>query len=124
MQTPSQRAWARLLLASAVALSVRTAAFADGTVTIHLANDSPDNLQVTLYDRNLKRHQMVMSGQVIYGNASISTTISADSTGQGHIYWTAITTDRDMRRCGHQEKRAVNDGETVHVTADGSCKRH
>jgi hypothetical protein len=123
MQYLHPRARARCLLAIGVALSFRTAALADGTVTIHLANDSPDNLQVTLYDRNLKRHQMVMSGQVIYGNASISTTISADATGQGHIYWTAITTDRDMRQCGHQEKRSVSDGETIHVTADGSCKR-
>jgi hypothetical protein len=124
MQTPLPRIWVRLLLACAVALSVRTAAFADGSVTIHLANDSTDNLLVTLYDRNLKRHQVVLSGQVIYGNASISTTISADATGQGHVYWTAITTDRDMRQCGHSEKRGVNDGETIHVTADGSCKRH
>jgi hypothetical protein len=90
-------------------------------VTIHVLNDTTDNLEVTLYDRNLRRHPMILSGQVIYGNASIATTISANSSGQGHVYWRAMTTDRDMRRCGHHENAGLNDGDTIHVRADGSC---
>jgi hypothetical protein len=92
-----------------------------GTVTIHVLNDTTDNLEVTLYDRNLRRHQLVLSGQVIYGNASIATTISADSSGQGHVSWKAMTTDRDMRKCGHHDKGGLNDGDTVHVWANGNC---
>jgi hypothetical protein len=115
------RALALLILAAALASMVRTSARADGTLTIHIANDSTDNLQITLYDRNLRRRQKVLSGQVIYGNASISTTISADASGRGHVYWTAMTTDRDLRQCGQRDKPHVNDGETVHVSADGPC---
>jgi hypothetical protein len=109
------------LLACMVLACVHTSVLGQGTVTIHVLNDTTDNLEVTLYDRNLRRHQMVLSGQVIYGNASIATTISADSSGQGHVSWKAITTDRDMRKCGHHEKAGLNDGDTVHVWANDSC---
>ena len=109
------------LLACIVLACVHTSVLGQGTVTIHVLNDTTDNLEVTLYDRNLRRHQMVLSGQVIYGNASIATTISADSSGQGHVSWKAITTDRDMRKCGHHEKAGLNDGDTVHVWANDSC---
>ena len=109
------------LLACMVLACVHTSVLGQGTVTIHVLNDTTDNLEVTLYDRNMRRHQMVLSGQVIYGNASIATTISADSSGQGHVSWKAITTDRDMRKCGHHEKAGLNDGDTVHVWANDSC---
>ena len=110
------------LLACSVLACVHTSVLGQGTVTIHVLNDTTDNLEVTLYDRNLRRHQMVLSGQVIYGNASIATTISADSSGQGHVSWKAITTDRDMRKCGHHEKAGLNNGDTVHVWANDSCR--
>jgi hypothetical protein len=110
------------LLACMVLACVHTSVLGQGTLTIHVLNDTTDNLEVTLYDRNLRRHQMVLSGQVIYGNASIATTISADSSGQGHVSWKAITTDRDMRKCGHHEKAGLNDGDTVHVWANDSCR--
>jgi hypothetical protein len=115
------RVLSRALLACIVLACAHTSALGQGTVTIHVLNDTTDNLEVTLYDRNLRRHQMVLSGQVIYGNASIATTISADSSGQGHVYWRAMTTSRDMRQCGHHEKAGLNNGDTVHVWANGSC---
>jgi hypothetical protein len=117
-----RRVLSRTLLACIVLSCVHTSVLGQGTVTIHVLNDTPDNLEVTLYDRNLRRHQMVLSGQVIYGNASIATTISADSSGQGHVSWKAITTDRDMRKCGHHEKAGLNNGDTVHVWANDSCR--
>ncbi len=100
-----------------------TPALADARITLHIANGSVDSLIVTLYDRNLRRRQQVLSGQVINGNASISITVSADSSGQGHVAWTAMTVDRDMRQCGHEDKRGVYDGSTVQVFADSACKR-
>jgi hypothetical protein len=109
------------LLACIVLSCVHTSVLGQGTVTIHVLNDTPDNLEVNLYDRNLRRHPMILSGQVIYGNASIATTISADSSGQGHVAWKAITTGRDMRKCGHHEKAGLNNGDTVHVWANDSC---
>jgi hypothetical protein len=118
-----RRALSRALLACIVLASMHTAALGQGTVTIHVLNDTPDNLEVTLYDRNLRRHQMIVSGQVIYGNASIATTVSADSSGQGHVSWKAMTTDRDMRRCGHHENAGLNNGDTIHVSANDRCSR-
>jgi hypothetical protein len=123
---PFPRLLSRVTLACIVLACAHTSALgqgAGGTVTIHVLNDTPDNLEVTLYDRTLRRHPMVLSGQVIYGNASIATTISADSSGQGHVYWKALTTDRDMRRCGHHENSGLNDGDTIHVWANGRCAR-
>ena len=111
----------RVALACIMLSWTQTSALAQGTITIHLQNDTPDNLEVTLYDRNLRHQQMVLSGQIIYGNASIATTISADSSGLGHVYWKAFTTDRDMRRCGHHQKSGVSDGDTIHVWANSRC---
>jgi hypothetical protein len=116
-----RRVLKQALLVFAVLSCAHTSALGQGTITIHVLNDTTDNLEVTLYDRNLRRHPMVLSGQIIYGNASIATTISANSSGQGHVYWRAMSTDRDMRRCGHHEKAGLNDGDTVHVWANGRC---
>jgi hypothetical protein len=116
-----RRALRGALLGCLVLAGVHTSVLGQGTVTIHVLNDTTDNLEVTLYDRNVRRHQMVLSGQIIYGNASIATTVSADSSGQGHIAWRAISTDRDMRKCGHHENAGLNSGDTVHVWANGSC---
>jgi hypothetical protein len=116
-----RRAFSRALLACIVLTCTQTSVLGQGTVTIHVLNDTPDNLEVTLYDRNLRRHQMVFSSQIIYGNASISTTVSADSSGQGHVSWKAISTSRDMRKCGHHENAGLNNGDTIHVSANGSC---
>jgi hypothetical protein len=119
----SGRVLKRALLACVVLCCAQTSALSQGTVTIHVLNDTTDNLEVTLYDRNLRRHQMVVSGQIIYGNASIATTVSADSSGQGHVYWRAMSTDRDMRKCGHHDNTRLNNGDTIHVWANGSCSR-
>ncbi|HZZ15831.1 MAG TPA: hypothetical protein VFE08_07710 [Candidatus Sulfotelmatobacter sp.] len=110
----------RLLLILLVELPV-PAALGDGTLTIHVANDTVDNLVVTLYDRNLSQNQTVLSGQTINSNAWIVTQISADASGQGHVYWTAMTTDRHMRQCGHHAQSGINGGDTIHVHADGPC---
>jgi hypothetical protein len=121
MRPTHRRLLSRVALACIVVSCARTTALGQGTLTIHLLNDTPDNLEVTVYDRNLRRHQMVLSGQIIYGDASIAMTISGDSSGQGHVYWTAMTTDRDMRQCGHHDKAGLNDGGTVHVWANSRC---
>ncbi len=118
-----RRVLSHALLACIVLASMHSAALGQGTVTIHVLNETPDNLEVTLYDRNLRRHQMILSGQVIYGNASIATTVSADSSGQGHVSWKALTTGRDMRRCGHHENAGLNNGDTIHVSANDRCSR-
>ena len=107
--------------ALAMLLCAGSTALAQGGVTIRVLNDTPDNLIVTLYDRSAHPPQPVVSGEIIDGNASISVSITADASGQGHLSWTAATVGRDMRRCGHRGKRAVNDGDTIRVFADHRC---
>jgi hypothetical protein len=94
--------------------------FGDG-LTITVRNDTTENLILTVYDRNVRPPQKVLSGTVVLGSASIPVSISADSSGHGHLSWTAITVDPDMRMCGHSDKSNLNDGDTVRVQADGDC---
>jgi hypothetical protein len=115
--------FARRIPAAAVAamlLAGGSALGGDG-VTVRVLNDTPDPLTVTIYDRNAQPPQPVVSGEVINGNASISVSVTADASGRGHLSWTATTGDRDMRRCGHRDKPALNDGDTIHVHANSRC---
>ncbi len=103
-------------------LFFRSAAVLGGDgLMITINNDSSDNLLVTVYDRSTTPPQQVISRTAIYGNASISVSISADSSGHGHLSWTAMTIDHDMRKCGHSDKANLNDGDTVNVHADSDC---
>jgi hypothetical protein len=97
------------------------AALAGDGVTVRILNDTPDALTVTIYDRNVRPAQAVVSSEVINGNASLSVSVTADASGRGHLSWTATTGDRDMRRCGHKDKPGVNDGDTIRVHANSSC---
>jgi hypothetical protein len=114
----------RTALACAALTLAQSPASAGGGVTVHIQNDTVDNLSVSIYDRNLGRRQPVVSSQVINGNASISITITANTAGQGHLSWTATTLDADMRRCGRHDSAGLNDGDTVHVRADTACPAH
>lgn len=116
------RALIRFTLVLLAASFAGGSSFAGGGITIHLANDTPDSVMVSVFDKNLgRRRQRVLSGEVINGNASISISITSDSSGQGHLFWTARNLDPDMRRCGQHDKPGLNDGETVHVYADSKC---
>jgi hypothetical protein len=110
-----------LPIALAMIACVGGSALAQDGVTVQVLNDTPDSLTVTLYDRSVQPPQPVVSSAEINGNASMSVSITADASGRGHLSWNAITTDPDMRRCGHGEKRAVNDGDTIHVHANRRC---
>jgi len=107
--------------ALAMLLCAGGTALAQNGVSVRVLNDTPDNLIVTLYDRNAQPPQPVVSGELINGNASISVSITADASGRGHLSWTATTAGRDMRRCGHREKRGVNDSDTIRVSANHRC---
>jgi hypothetical protein len=109
---------------AALVLAQSPASAAGGGVTVHIQNDTVDSLSVSIYDRNLGRRQLVVSSQVINGNSSISITVTADASGQGHLSWRATTLDADMRRCGSHDNRGLNDGDTVRVHADAACPRH
>jgi hypothetical protein len=115
------RIFVRLLLGCAVFALAHSPATAGGSVTVHILNDTVDNLIVSLYDRNAGRRLPVLSGQIIYGNASISISVTVNASGQGHLSWTAATVDADMRRCGRHDNPGLNDGDTVRVHAGARC---
>jgi hypothetical protein len=112
----------RITLIGAFGFSVGTSAVAgDGGLTITISNDSTSNLLVTVYDLNTAPAQKILASQVINGFAAVSVSVTADDSGHGHLSWSATTQDRDMRQCGHRDKPDLNDGDTVHVTADDTC---
>jgi len=117
------RAFHRLAIAVAyLLLSFRSPAVLGGDgLMITINNDSSDNLLVTVYDRSATPPQRVVSRTPIYGNASLSVSITIDSSGHGRLSWTAMSMDHDMRMCGHGDKANLNDGDTVNVHADGDC---
>jgi hypothetical protein len=115
------RAFHRLRLGCLLFLIASTAVHGGGGLTVNVSNDGTNNLYVTVIDLNNTPPQTVVSGQSINGNASIAVSVAPDGSGLGHVKWTAITVDRDMRTCGHGEKSGLNDGDTVHVSADSDC---
>jgi hypothetical protein len=109
------------MLAAAIFFAGTAAVLADGDLTITITNDSTSNLLVTVYDLNASPPQKVMTNQLINGFASVTVAISPDSSGLGHLSWTAMTNDPDMRQCGRRDKPQLSDGATVHVDTDGDC---
>jgi hypothetical protein len=116
-----KRSFKRIIFTLACLSWCVPAALAGDGLMITINNDSSDNLFVTVYDRSSSPPQKVLSHRALYGNASLSVTIAADRSGHGHLSWTAMTIDRDMRMCGHSQKSHLNDGDTVNVHADGNC---
>ena len=114
------RAFNRLSLACLLLCLTSASAYADG-LTITISNDTTSNIFVTVYDLNTSPVQKLLSRQLMNGFATVSVSAAVDSTGQGHLSWSAITVDPDMRQCGHQDKPNLHDGDTVHVHADGDC---
>ena len=96
-------------------------AFGDGDLMITIVNDSSDNVLVTIYDRSTSPPQQILAARPIYGNASLTVSISADGGGKGHLSWTAMSIDRDMRRCAAKELSNLHDGDSVNVYADNDC---
>jgi len=108
-------------IALGVMLCAGGPALAGDGVTVKVLNDTPDALTVTIYDRNVQPAQAVVSSAVIDGNSSLSVSVTPDASGLGHLSWTAVKGDRDMRQCGHNDLLGVNDGDTIRVHAGDSC---
>ena len=93
-------------------------------LTITINNDSSDNILVTILDQGGQPPpRKVLTSTPLYGSASLTVTISAGAHGRGHLSWTAVSMDPDMRMCGRGDSPHLNDGDTVAVHADGDCSR-
>lgn len=108
-------------LASTAAIVLASAAAFGQSMIITLSNDSTNSLYVTVYDMNAQPPLKVLVNASVNGNASITVSISPDSSNQGHLFWTATTVDRDMRACGRGNSDELNDGDSVSITADSDC---
>jgi hypothetical protein len=102
-------------------LAMSTSAPGDSGLGVTINNNTTRDLLVTVYDLNSNPTVRVLSNQLINGYASLSVQLMADASGLGHLSWTAITPDRDMRRCGRREQTGLNDGDTVNVYVDTDC---
>jgi hypothetical protein len=114
----------RALMATAVlacGLTGSPRAQEGGGVMITIRNDTTDNLLVTVYDMGASPRQQVLSDRPLYGNASLTVSITQDASGKGHLWWRAMSLDRDMRQCGHDDTADLNDGDTVNVSAGDDC---
>lgn len=93
----------------------------DDGVNVTINNNTTRNLLVTVYDLNASPPMRVLASETINGFASMSILIVADASGEGHLSWTANTTGKDMRRCGHRDRPGISDGDMVNVFVDSDC---
>ena len=114
--------WSRKRLIQGLLLVMSTAAFGGDSLSVAINNDSGESLLVTIRDLNTNPVVHVMLDQTVNGFSSVSITITANDTGQGHLSWNVTTVGNDMRMCGHQEVGNVNDGDAVNVYADSECR--
>jgi P pilus assembly chaperone PapD len=108
-------------LAVAFAATVSATAVGDGGVNVTINNNTTKNLSVTALDLNANPPTRVLSSETINGFASLTIQISADASGEGHLSWTATTTGKHMRECGHHEKAGLRDGDTVNISVNAEC---
>jgi hypothetical protein len=109
------------ILSFSLILLGTTAAVADDTVTIRILNDGADDIVVTVYDMNAQPPGAVIESQRINGFAWIPVSVTAGAVGNGHVMWTARTTDASFHRCGRRERRGLANEDSVRVFADSGC---
>jgi hypothetical protein len=100
---------------------VGASAMAGDKVAITIINDGTDDVIVTLHDMNTKPHSKLLSHQRISGFASIPISVSADAAGNAHVFWTAVTADPALRKCGRKDKSGLQNDASVHVYAKSDC---
>jgi hypothetical protein len=104
-------------------LSAASASAGD-TVPLKILNDSADAIEVTVYDMNVKPPGAAIVNQRINGFAWIPIEVAANTSGNAHVRWVARTADADFRRCGHEDKRGLEDEATVQVFANSRCTKN
>jgi hypothetical protein len=90
-------------------------------VDITIANDSTEDIIVTVYDTSTQPNGVVLAHERINGFTRIPVSLAADETGRGNIAWTAVSADPNSRKCGHAIKAGLTDSVSVDVHADVQC---
>jgi hypothetical protein len=93
----------------------------DDRVPITIVNDNTDDVIVTLRDMNTNPRSRLLSHQRLNGFASIPISVSPDADGNGHVYWSAVTADPALHRCGHRDRPGLANDASVHVYAKSEC---
>jgi hypothetical protein len=109
------------VLAPALLCLGGVSAMADDTVPIKVTNNGTDDVIVSLYDMNTNPRSKLLSHQRISGFASIPISVSPGADGTAHVFWTAVTADPSMRKCGRKDKSGLANDASVHVYAKSAC---
>jgi hypothetical protein len=96
-------------------------AFSDNGVSLNITNDGTDDIEVTVYDTTLGPKAVVLAHARVNGFTTIPLSVAADDTGRGNISWTAVTADKNDRKCGHADNIGLGDSAAVKVRADSDC---
>ena len=90
-------------------------------VDVTIANDGTEDIVVTVYDTTVGPDAVVLSHARIGGFTTVPVSVSPDANGRANLSWTAMTTDANFRKCGHQEGVELANASSLTVHADGSC---
>jgi hypothetical protein len=96
-------------------------AFSGDGVSLVITNDGTEDIEVTVYDTTLGPKAVVLSHARINGFTTIPLSVAADDTGRANISWTAVTADKNDRKCGHADSVGLGDASAVTVRADSDC---
>ena len=96
-------------------------ALADDSLPITVTNNDADSVFVSLYDMNTRPRSTLLSHEKISGFASIPIRVSADASGYGHVYWTAVAADSMRHKCSRKDRPGLNSDASVHVYARSDC---
>jgi hypothetical protein len=119
MRTVSRRSLE--ILGPALMLLGITTAFGQDSLNLRFYNDTADQVVVTVYDMNATPPEPVLVRQIIEGFAWFPALVTPGIAGNGHVKWTAETTGASFHRCGHQEKRRLQNDAIVHIFTDSRC---
>jgi hypothetical protein len=87
---------------------------------VKITNDGTRDLMVTVYDTSTSPRRVVITDARMNGFTSLPIWLNADTTGRVNLSWTATSTDRQFRKCGHEDTMVANSA-SVNVHADSSC---
>lgn len=109
-----------LLILSCLPLLMAGTALAGEGVDVKITNDGTQDIVVTVYDTSTSPRRVVITNARMNGFTSLPVSLNADATGRANLSWTAISTDREFRKCGHDDTVVAKSG-SVKVHADSSC---